>query len=42
MKKLKIIGIIFITIIICYILYVGIEFIRFNTRNISRYWKNKN
>ena len=31
MKKLKIIGIIFITIIICYILYVGIEFIRFNT-----------
>lgn len=31
MKKLKIIGIMFITIIICYILYVGIELIRFNT-----------
>ena len=30
MKKLKIIGIIFITIIVCYILYVVIELIRFN------------
>ncbi len=30
MKKLKIIGIVFVTIVICYVLYVGIELIRFN------------
>lgn len=30
MKKLKLIGIIFIIIVVCYIIFIGIELIRFN------------